>query len=80
MKRADPLSSPLGRAAGRTPPNPDDLRAMRRAVWRDQGVVVLAPDDVTDPWIRQALVNEAERHYGPRAASGLADAASRGRS
>jgi hypothetical protein len=40
---------------------------MRRAAWRHQGVVVLRPDDVRDDWIRQVLINEANRLYGRRA-------------
>jgi hypothetical protein len=39
---------------------------MRRAAWRQQGLVVLRPEDVSDDWIRQALVNEANRLYGRR--------------
>ena len=39
---------------------------MRRRVWRDQGVVSLAIDDITDPWLRQAVRNEAVRRWGPR--------------
>jgi hypothetical protein len=37
---------------------------MRRATWRQQGLVVLRPEDVRDDWIRQALINEANRLYG----------------
>jgi hypothetical protein len=39
---------------------------MRRRVWREQGIVSLAIDDVADPWLRQALINEATRRWGPR--------------
>jgi hypothetical protein len=39
---------------------------MRRAAWRAQGVVVLRPEEVRDDWTRQALINEANRLYGPR--------------
>ena len=56
----------LARAQARTTPNDEDLLAMRRAAWRSQGVVVLRPDDVRDDWIRQALINEANRLYGRR--------------
>jgi hypothetical protein len=56
----------LARAQARTAPSDGDLLAMRRAAWRSQGVVVLRPDDVRDDWIRQALINEANRLYGRR--------------
>ncbi len=39
---------------------------MRRAAWRKQGIVVIAPDDIRDDWARQAIVNEATRLYGRR--------------
>jgi hypothetical protein len=39
---------------------------MRRAAWRTQGVVVLRLEDVRDDWIREALINEANRIYGRR--------------
>lgn len=56
--------SPLGREP--SPANADDLEAMRRRVWREQGVVALRLEDITDPWLRQALTNEATRRWGPR--------------
>jgi hypothetical protein len=54
----------LARTQARTAPSDEDLLAMRRAAWRQQGVVVLRPDDVRDDWARQALINEANRLYG----------------
>jgi hypothetical protein len=56
----------LARAQACTAPSDDDLLAMRRAAWRTQGVVVLRAEDVCDDWIRQALINEANRLYGRR--------------
>jgi hypothetical protein len=40
---------------------------MRRAAWRKQGVIMHRPEEVRDDWIRQALINEANRLYGRRA-------------
>ena len=59
-----PPRCPLGR--DRSPPSPAELEAMRRRVWREQGVVALRLDDIADPWLRQALTNEATRRWGPR--------------
>ena len=56
----------LARAQARTAPSDEDLQAMRRAAWRQQGVIMLRPDDVRDDWTRQALINEANRLYGRR--------------
>ena len=58
--------SSMARAQARTAPSDEDLLAMRRAAWRQQGVVVLRPEDVRDDWTRQALINEANRLYGRR--------------
>jgi hypothetical protein len=60
----------LAGAQARTAPSDDDLLAMRRAAWRTQGLVVLRPEDVRDDWIRQALINEANRLYGRRPGAG----------
>jgi hypothetical protein len=59
----------LAGAQARTAPSDENLLAMRRAAWRHQGVVVLRPDDVRGDWIRQALINEANRLYGRRLGS-----------
>ena len=61
--------SPLGRHLRREP-SPLELEDMRKRAWQQQGVVVLQPEEVVDPWLRQALVNEAERRYGRRREGG----------
>ena len=58
--------SSMPRAQARTAPSDEDLLAMRRTAWRQQGVIMLRPEDVRDDWIRQALINEANRLYGRR--------------
>ena len=63
--RSEPRGS-LQRHQLRTAPTEDELLAMRRAAWRKQGVAVLRIADIHDEWIRQAVVNEAERLYGHR--------------
>ena len=45
---------------------PEEIDAMRLRAWRCQGVVVLKPEEIVDPWVRQVLINEAVRRYGPR--------------
>ena len=32
---------------------PEELDAMRLRAWRRQGVVVLKPEEIVDPWVRQ---------------------------
>ena len=43
-----------------------ELFVMRRAAWRAQDIAVIRPADIRDEWLRQALVNEADRLYGQR--------------
>ena len=57
----------LDRHLTRSLPTEQELFPMRRAAWRQQGIVVLRVADVRDELIRQALVNEATRIYGRRA-------------
>ena len=64
MNPATPRSA-LGRHV-RSESSPLELEEMRKQAWLRQGVVLLKPEEVVDPWLRQALVNEAERRYGRR--------------
>ena len=64
MSPAGPRS-PLGRHV-RSEASPLELQDMRKRAWQQQGVVVLQPEEVLDVWLRQALINEAERRYGRR--------------
>ena len=50
----------------RSPVTDRDLDAMRAAAWHQHGVAALAIHDITDPWLRQAIQNEAVRRWGPR--------------
>ena len=56
----------LDRHLSRSLPTEDELFAMRRAAWRQQGIVVIRLADIRDDIIRQALANEATRLYGRR--------------
>ncbi len=60
------IRSSLARAVMSGPTSTVELDAMRRRAWREQGVVALKPDDITDEWLRQAVVNEAVRKWGKR--------------
>ena len=41
-------------------------RHARRRAWHEQGVAALPVADITDPWLRQAITNEANRRWGRR--------------
>lgn len=60
-----PPRSSLDRGT-RSPTTTPELDAMRRRVWQQQGVVSLHLEDIIDPWLRQAIQNEAVRRWGPR--------------
>jgi len=59
-----PPHSSLDRA--RSPTGTAELDAMRAAAWHRHGVAALQIHDITDPWLRQAITNEATRRWGPR--------------
>jgi hypothetical protein len=50
----------------RNPTTSRDLNALRRRAWHEHGVASLALDDITDPWLRQAVINEATKRWGRR--------------
>lgn len=46
-------------------PTPDDtIRQMAGTVWRSRGIAVLWIEDVTDDWLRRALINACNARYG----------------
>ena len=49
-----------------SPTTSPEMEMLRRRVWQQQGVVSLHLEDITDPWLRQAIQNEAVRRWGPR--------------
>jgi hypothetical protein len=50
----------------RTPTGNHELEAMRARAWQEHSIASLAIQDITDPWLRQAVTNEAVRRWGPR--------------
>lgn len=55
---------PLGRL--RSPTTDTEMNAMRAAAWHRHGVAAIPVEDITDPWLRQAIINEANRRWGRR--------------
>jgi len=39
---------------------------MRAAAWHRHGVAAIPVEDIMDPWLRQAITNEANRRWGRR--------------
>ena len=50
----------------RSPSTALDIEAMRARAWHEHRVAALPVEDITDPWLRQAITNEAYRRWGPR--------------
>jgi hypothetical protein len=63
---ARPLRSPLGRVAAKAPASLAEMWSMRRRAWRESGVLVLRPEELTDDFARAALINAATRLFGER--------------
>jgi hypothetical protein len=49
------------------------MDSMRRRAWHEQGIAALPVSDITDPWLRQAITNEATRRWGARSTGGNYD-------
>ena len=50
----------------RSPINENEVNAMRAAAWHRHGVAAIPVEDIMDPWLRQAITNEANRRWGRR--------------
>lgn len=50
----------------RSPIGDRELEAMRARAWQEHGIASIAVGDILDPWLRQAITNEAVRRWGPR--------------
>ncbi len=73
MRRHAPISRiyQMGRSA---PPSGEEQerrsREMRKTAWHAHGLIILDPEDITDDWLRQAMINEADARYGRRGRQG----------
>jgi hypothetical protein len=43
-----------------------DIETMRARAWHEHRVAAIPVEDITDPWLRQAITNEANRRWGRR--------------
>ena len=59
--------SQLARHVPRPATTPGQLLAMGARAWRDYGIAVFRPEDLSNEFDRQAVVNAAVRRYGKRA-------------
>jgi hypothetical protein len=47
-----------------------EMDAMRRRAWHEQGIAALSISEISNDWLRQAVMNEAVRRWGPRGNEG----------
>lgn len=53
------------------PRTPEEMQKLAEEVWRKRGLALIDPLLINDDFARQALINEANRLYGRKAAKGL---------
>lgn len=58
-----PVRTSLRNAAS-SPTSDAAIRALRQKAWHVQGVAHLVPAEINDDWLRQIIINEANRQYG----------------
>ena len=58
--------SQLARYVAKPAATAGQVRALGARAWHDEGIVCLRPEELTDEFLRQALINAAERLYGRR--------------
>lgn len=58
--------SQLARYVAKPAATTGQIRALGARAWHDEGIVCLRPEELTDVFLRQAVINAAERLYGKR--------------
>jgi hypothetical protein len=54
------------KAISMTPCVATAMDSMQRRVWHEQGVATFNVNEISDPWLRQAIINEAVHRWGQR--------------
>lgn len=63
-RRLPSIPDSIGRHQPRPATSPEELKALRRKAFIEQGVVTIRLADVPDAWTKQAILNEARRQLG----------------
>ncbi len=59
------IRTSLGQHVGRAA-SPVKIEQLAGRAWREQGVAVIRPDELADPWEAQVIRNVANRLHGRR--------------
>ncbi len=54
------------KAISMTPSMATAMDSMQRRAWHQQGVATFNVNEISDPWLRQAIINEAVHRWGQR--------------
>lgn len=58
--------SPLGKIIPKAPASSEELEDLRKKAWKREGVLVVRPEQLTDIWTQQLLINLGNELYGKR--------------
>jgi len=58
--------SQLARYAAEPAATTGQVKALGARAWHDEGIICLRPEELTDDFLRQAVINAAEKLYGRR--------------
>ena len=61
-------ASQLARYVAKPAATTGQVKALGARAWHDEGIVCLRPEELTDNFLRQAVINAAEKLYGRRQA------------
>ena len=73
MKHGWPTQSPIARMMPRTRSDvqiEQDKQEARARLWKELGIATLDPEEVDDDWLRQGIINQANKQYGRRGRNG----------
>lgn len=60
------IKSSLSKHISKPSTSEEEMRLMRKKAWHSQGCIVCFPQDISDEWLRQGLINWAVKEYGAR--------------
>ncbi|KKL77682.1 hypothetical protein LCGC14_2032430 [marine sediment metagenome] len=59
-------ASQLARYVAKPAATTGQVKALGARAWHDEGIICLRPEELTDDFLRQAVINAAEKLYGRR--------------
>ncbi|MCA3413498.1 MAG: hypothetical protein INF84_02765 [Roseomonas sp.] len=66
MKHETIIKEDQTKATSMKPSGATAMDSMQRRAWHQQGVATFNVNEISDPWLRQAIINEAVHRWGQR--------------